>query len=359
MLTAAVLREKKQTILRAWLDAVQSLPSAKGMPEPVLRDHVPELLDLLAETLERGCIAGDGGAHSAQAHARERHRQGFDLRQVVAEYQSLRRVLILHLCCTEPRPKIASIVLMHELIDCAVSESVSRYALENDRVRDTFVGVLGHDLRSPLSAIALNAKRIWNLKDVAPDGPVAQIASRIAASASRMERMISDLLDFTRGQLGGGIKIEREDVDLQTVVRQVVDELAVAHPTRSIQYLEARGDHRGQWDEDRLAQAISNLVANAIQHGRDPITVELSNHGEHINITVRNEGEIDPDVRRLLFDPFKRGRGAYGGGLGLGLYIVSEIARAHAGTIDVQSNDGCTTFRIALPRDEGPATSSR
>lgn len=350
MLVAGVLRGSKERILREWLQAVRGLPSARKLSEKALRDHVPDLLEVLADTLEQGCISGDGGSEVAQEHARQRHRQGFDLRQVVAEFQELRRILILRLCNTQPRPPIEPILLMHGLIDRAVSESVSRYALENDRVRDTFMGVLGHDLRTPLSAISLNAKRIWEMSNVTNDARIAPIASRITGSAFRMERMIADLLDFTRGQLGGGIKVEREPVDLLWLVRQVVEELALAHPGRSIHYAAVHGEHRGEWDPNRLAQAISNLVANAIQHGRDPIVIELSDHGEHVDITVRNAGEIDPAVRHSLFDPFKRGRGAYSGGLGLGLYIVCEIAKAHGGSVHVDSSNGHTALRLHLPR---------
>jgi signal transduction histidine kinase len=190
--------------------------------------------------------------------------------------------------------------------------------------------------------------------------PHLTLTSRIASSSTRMVQMVGDLLDFTRGRLGGGIPIVPGEINMGKVVHDVVDEMAAAHPDRTIQ-VEARGEHRGRWDCARVSQALSNLIGNALEHGSQgtTVTVELRGDDEGVAIAVHNRGPAIPaDRLDGLFNPMKvreRSDGAKAGGpsgnLGLGLYIAELIVTAHKGTIEVSTSEAeGTTFTIHLPR---------
>jgi signal transduction histidine kinase len=170
----------------------------------------------------------------------------------------------------------------------------------------------------------------------------------------RMTRIIEQLLDVTHARLGTGIPVERRDTQLQPVAETVVEELALAYPK---QRFELRGDVdvHGMWDPDRLGQVISNLSSNAVQYGRvgEPIVIEVARTPTTATIAVTNAvrtAPIAPEAIATLFEPYRRGATAgYAQGLGLGLYIVHEIVRAHRGHIDVVSTTAGTTFRVVLP----------
>jgi len=187
---------------------------------------------------------------------------------------------------------------------------------------------------------------------------VTKNVDRILRSAERMKRLIGQLLDFARIRAMGGIPIETMPLDLHALCRHVIDELADAPPRHAIS-LETSGDAWGVWDGDRLAQVLSNLLVNAIQHGGGgAISLRVIDEGENVAITVHNEGPPIPrDELPFIFDPFRQGerRGkAHSQSVGLGLYIVQQIVLAHGGQIDVKSRDGeGNTFAIRLPRHAG------
>jgi signal transduction histidine kinase len=214
---------------------------------------------------------------------------------------------------------------------------------------ETFLATIGHDLRTPLAAMVTSAEIL--LKQ-AEEGKDSQAAQRIRASGRRMVGMVDELYDLARARLGSGIPVHRRPaVDLGAIAERIIGELRVAHPDRPIE-LEQRGDARGHWDESRLGQVVSNLTGNAIRHGAAPWLVRATIDGSHADavvLAIANAGEIDPAARPYIFEPFRSG-GAHGEGLGLGLYIVEQIVRAHEGRIDVTSKDGRTLFRVTLPR---------
>jgi signal transduction histidine kinase len=223
------------------------------------------------------------------------------------------------------------------------------------RRQDTNMGVLAHDLRNPLNAIVTGTnllRRVPALPDQAQ-----RIADRIDRSAQRMGLMIRDILDFARGRLGGGIPLNRQAVDLAALCREIIDEVQTAYPAARIE-VRVDGDLRGSWDRARIEQALSNLVINAIQHGVGDVVLTLSARAQdHVVVSVRNDGRAIPaEQLPNLFDAFHRGDRSPAG-LGLGLFIVREIVRAHAGTIDVASSPEGTTFTMRLPR-ASDATSS-
>lgn len=219
--------------------------------------------------------------------------------------------------------------------------------------RERFIGILGHDLRNPLSAILGSAHLL--LRKGLPEQH-ARALGRIASSADRMAKMISDVLDLTRVRMGGGIPVAPRRVDLHDVARRVVDELEIAHPERSVRFT-SRDDTWAEVDPDRIAQVFSNLVSNAIQHG-DPgeVSVTLQGMGEEVWFEVHNGGDpIPSEIMAELFEPFRRETGTSrkrsAHGLGLGLFIAKELVTAHGGKLEVESTrEAGTTFRLGLPR---------
>jgi PAS domain S-box-containing protein len=220
--------------------------------------------------------------------------------------------------------------------------------------RERFLGIVSHDLRNPLGVITLSANML--LREETLSERALRSAQRIALNAELMGRMIGDLLDLTRGRLGGGIPISPGPVDLGPLGRRVLSELEVAHPARELR-LETRGDLQGEWDQDRLAQLLGNLLRNALDYSPEdtPVMLALQDEGTHVRIEVRNRGEpIPAELLPVLFEPFRRGqlRGNRStSGLGLGLYIVQQIASAHGGTIEARSTrEEGTVLTVRLPR---------
>ena len=228
------------------------------------------------------------------------------------------------------------------------------------RFTELFVGILGHDLRSPLAAISLGCQKL--MKDPGADEKTTKTASRILASSQRMARMIDQILDLTRSRLGGGLPVVPKPTDLGGVVKDVVGEIAEAKPECRVE-LEVSGDLHGDWDPDRLAQVFSNLVGNAVAHCQGaPVRVELRGaEPERVVLKVHNAGVISPELLPVLFEPFRGGarQGRVSSGLGLGLYITRSIVEGHEGTVEVESAEGQgTTFTVVLPR-RGPVSARR
>jgi PAS domain S-box-containing protein len=227
---------------------------------------------------------------------------------------------------------------------------------EADEFQRNVLGIVGHDLRTPLSAIANGAHLLVRADDLPPER--IRLAGRILANAARMERIISMLLDYARVRGGHGLPLHRRPCDLASIVDAVADECEAAHPGRQI-HRSGSGDPTGRWDPDRIAQVLSNLVSNAVDYSPADTRVDVAwrDEGAQVALEIANEGRpIPPDVLPRLFEPFRRAeRHRAGGkdGLGLGLFIASAIVAAHGGTIDARSEDGeRTVFTVRLPRDQ-------
>jgi PAS domain S-box-containing protein len=226
--------------------------------------------------------------------------------------------------------------------------------------RERFLGIVSHDLRNPLNAILLSANALIRSEGI-PERQMKSIR-RIVTSAERMERMISELLDFTRGRLGGGIPISPRPTQLRHLCRHVLEELEAGHPGRQLR-LKAQGDFQGEWDSDRLAQVLGNLGKNALQYSPEdtPVDFVLQDEGDSVSVEVHNAGApIPADALSEVFEPFQRAVGEEHpgtSGLGLGLFIVQQIVAAHGGTVAVRSTEAeGTTFTVRLPRRRGDAS---
>ena len=216
------------------------------------------------------------------------------------------------------------------------------------------IGIVSHDLRTPLTVMLLAASTLQRRKDF--DKRTLTQLERIVSNGERASRMIRDLLDFTQARLGGSISLERKPTDLHLVVRSVVEDLRVAHPARELR-LELSGDGLGHWDVDRMAQVLTNLLSNALTYSpaTTPVTVSAGSTEREWHVAIHNRGAPIPgDVQATLFEPMRRGP-AVGDttnrSIGLGLYIVRHIVDAHGGTVALTSSaEHGTTFTVRLPR---------
>ncbi|QRN97941.1 GAF domain-containing sensor histidine kinase [Archangium violaceum] len=258
---------------------------------------------------------------------------------------------------TEPRilamMKLFADLIAHQL-DAEERQSATREQLLSEQqtaeLREQFIAVLGHDLRNPLSSVTLGADTLLRAQLSEREHKVVR---RIRESSRRMSRLVDDVMDFARAKLGGGISLSMSPVDdLAVSLRHIVSELESAHPERTIRFVadECMGV---LCDCERVGQLLSNLVANALEHGEpgEPVDVWLRRTEDGVVLTVTNRGTpIPPEMVPLLFRPYRRGPAGHPRtGLGLGLYIVSEIARAHGGTIDVSSSrEQGTAFTFTL-----------
>lgn len=226
-----------------------------------------------------------------------------------------------------------------------------RLAAERDtaELREQFIAVLGHDLRNPLAAI-VGAARLLRRENLSSKG--VQVTELMEASVDRMAGLIDDVMDFARGRLGSGIGLHRQSGPLEPVLRQVVGELEASHPSRAF-LLEVDVPEPIAFDPGRLAQLVSNLLGNALTHGdpKSSIRVHAAVADGSLELWVANGGApIPPAALPRLFQPFFRGEvRASQQGLGLGLHIASEIAKAHGGALSVASDAVETRFTLRMP----------
>ncbi|WNG18397.1 ATP-binding protein [Cystobacter fuscus] len=234
-------------------------------------------------------------------------------------------------------------------------ERTERERVAQDRIQleQQLIGIVSHDLRSPISAILMSTQLMLRRMDL--DEKTAKMAARIQASAERANRMIRDLLDFTQARLGGGLRIERVPAALHDIVWHAVEEVKLAHSGREL-LLDMDEMPNGEWDSDRLSQVVINLVNNAVKYSPapSPVHIQVRKRSHQALIEVHNGGEpIAPALLPLLFAPLQRGGQGVdkaGRSIGLGLYIVEQIVRAHGGTVSAQSTiQGGTTFSVHLP----------
>jgi len=270
------------------------------------------------------------------------------------------------LCAVDPRPAklntpevIGMFKLFAELIAhhldaeeriTAIETSLAQER-ETAQLREQFIAVLGHDLRSPLAAIDGGTRLLGR---IAKDEKSVTILSLMQNSVKRMSGLIVNVMDFARGRMGGGLPINREPSEaLGATLLHVVEELRTAWPSRTIEAAIAV-DRAVTCDAGRISQLLSNLVSNALTHGSDtePVRVTVATAGDAFELSVSNSGDPIPTAAlERLFSPFTRGEVRPSQeGLGLGLYIASEIARAHGGALTVESSDAETRFTFRMPR---------
>lgn len=363
-----------ECILQEWEDFASTLEPLANANKKELRDHAAAVLKVVAADLdtpqaEHESIAKSKGLGpqlaadtAAEIHAADRLAAGFTGEQVMAEYRALRSsVLRLWACQVEitTAADIQDMIRFNEAIDQAQTESMARYAKMLREAQNLFLAILSHDVRTPLGAISMGAQVL--LQDQSLPSKALKVGLRIFNSSKRMDAIVRDLLDFSTSHLGDGIPVDPKTVDLAEICNNVVEEARTFHPDRQIE-MTTDGCVVGAWDGARMAQAFSNLISNAVQHGKQECTIKVALRGlpGEVIYEVQNEAEVIPPAKlRTLFDPVKRfairppsERDASGPpNLGLGLYVVKQIVNAHHGEITVTSTeDDGVVFCARLPR---------
>jgi signal transduction histidine kinase len=373
MRLADFIRDHADDILRAWdAFAKSNEPAACSMDGRALRDHAPQMLAAIAtdldtaqtrqQELDTSQSRGPAGIdHSAAStHGAARLLSGFTIDQLLAEYRAL-RASVLRLWCEREAPDqatdIADIMRFNQAVDQALAESVARYTAMINHSQHLFLAILGHDLRNPLSTTVVASSYLMRAPNLDP--ALAQVAARIHRSGLRMGRLVDDLVDYTRTHLGSALPMSMTKANMGMICRCVVEEVRLAHPERAIQF-DPGPELDGIWDEGRIAQVLSNLLGNALQHGSpaDPVSIQVAPAAGDIVIRIHNRGKpIAPAAMASIFDPLVRfadpqARPAGNeSSLGIGLYIARAIVDAHGGAIEVASTaqEG-TTFSVRLPR---------
>ncbi|SDU44319.1 MULTISPECIES: sensor histidine kinase [Pseudomonas fluorescens group] len=366
--------ENLEPILQAWEDFARTIetPGAE-LDNVALRDHAEQMLraiviDLrtrqtVSEQLAKahGQAPRDDEETAAETHAVTRLMAGFTIDQMVSEYRALRTSVLsqwLRQVKDGKSVNVDDMTRFHEAIDQALAESIASYSRAVEASRNVFLGILGHDLRTPLGAILLGADMLRRTENVDPR--TGKLARQIYASVQRATQIVGDLLDLTRCQIGPGIPVKKVQIDLNPLCERVVEEIRAFHPQANVLF-DAKEPVMGAFDGARMEQVFSNIISNAVTHGDNqfPVSVELQAREDCAVFTVHNGGEpIPEDVLPFIFNPMgrfsQRSVVDHGpvAGLGLGLFIASEIVASHAGSIEVSSDlPGGTVFCVKLPVD--------
>ena len=364
-----ILRDMEAILARWEAFAGTRLPAADQMASLELRNHAKQILEAIvldlataqsaaqqsAKSMGFAPIVADAPETAAQTHAVLRAKSGFNIEQLASEYRALRSsVLTLWMeACLPEAPLLDDVIRFNEAIDQALAESITFFSAHVTKSRNLLLGMLSHDLRSPLQTIQMTARY---LRELQGSDDVGQAAVRLINSGARMQELLDDLIDYNRTELGLGIRVSpKADVDLATLCAEELDLIRAAFPDRAVE-LQVAGDCRGAWDGGRIQQLVNNLVVNAIHYGDGDGTTAVAVRGEgaEVHIAVANAGRtIDRDTLAHLFEPLRRGAAGSrtnDAGLGLGLYISNEIAKAHGGSITVTSENERTVFAVRLPR---------
>lgn len=372
------ITENMEAILVEWESfAGTMLPAAETMDSRALRDHAKQILQAVAIDIETSQTAREqsdkskdlappalaGCETAATTHGALRHLSGFDLKQLGSEYRALRASVIRMWKAQLAKmgdDEFNDMMRFNEAIDEALAASIVRYSDEVDRSRQTFLAILGHDLRSPLNSIQMAASYL--LRTGTLDEKQTDIASRVKIYVATMSRMIKDLLTYAGAQIGREIPIFPKDANMEKVCRVALDEIQTAYPEAVFNF-DTEGDLNGHFDAARIQQVLSNLLNNAVKYGESekPVTLSAAGEAEAIVLMVKNSGNaIPPESLQVIFNPLIQlpsndasSNPQISASIGLGLFIAHEIVKGHNGTIEVKSAEGDeTVFTVRLPREQ-------
>ncbi|UZE48549.1 sensor histidine kinase [Rhodopseudomonas sp. P2A-2r] len=372
MRLANFIRENSAPIIAEWETFAATLAPASDATSPLsLRNHITYILEFIADDIDSWQSDAEQVKKShgkkprppinsvAEVHAALRQAGGFNMDQMVSEYRAL-RASVVKLWSAQlsgsGQHDINDLTRFNEAIDQELTESISYYSSKVDRSRNLFLGILGHDLRNPISAMLMSAELIARIGSL--NERQMMLISQISVSADRATEILDQLVDLTRARLGAGLQVFRAPMDMAFVARQLIEEMRATHPDRTF-VIDVSGDTEGEWDRPRIGQLFSNLLGNAVQYGfRDlPIKVRITGAPDEVTLSVHNDGiPIPATAVHGIFDALVRGASGpnahlSSNSLGLGLYITKEVVSAHGGTIKVTSSekDG-TTFTARFPR---------
>ena len=369
MKLSSFIEDHLEEILVEWEAFARTLQPE--MSALALRNHAKQLLLTVAQDIDSSetpkqqrdkshGLALTDPESAASTHGTQRQISGFTLLQLTAEFRAL-RATVLRLWL----PHIGQVtdattyemIRFNETIDQALAEAVVTYAHQALRARDTFLAMLGHDLRSPLATMSM-AGVMLTRPGIGIEAATL-VGARVKRSAASMSTMINDLLEYSRTALGGEIPIIPHLADMQAICQGALDDASAAHPECTFE-LSVQGDLAGDFDAARVQQVFSNLLNNAAQYRsrEHPVLIEASGSADCITVRVCNRGPVIPAASlRAIFDPLvqlsvdasQAGRDSTS--LGLGLFIARQITLAHGGTISADSGESSgTVFTVRLPR---------
>ena len=365
------IRTYPDEIEPAWEAFAKSISSfAPELSVWSLRDHLPEILTAMADdmeslqSLEEQAEKSEGKGSRSGAldrisalHARLRLNSGFNLEQAISEYRALRSSILFLWVRSRPSDEdvvLSEVTRFNETIDQAIAEIIRRYADRSERYSDVFLGILTHEVRNFLNIIRLSGETL-KVGGLLPETQSASTA-RILKGVGSIDRLMNDLSILVRSRMRVQLPLRRTNADMGEICEQTLEEVKVSHRNTNFE-LETIGDLRGTWDHERLGQVIFNLVVNAVIHASAKhVQIIAEDQGPDVVVRVINQGVPIPAERQdSIFDPFVSADIASPEptrtGLGLGLFIVKEIVKAHQGTVGVTSTESeGTAFTVRLPR---------
>ncbi|MGJ7614139.1 MULTISPECIES: sensor histidine kinase [unclassified Variovorax] len=368
MQIANFLESARGEILAESIAYARTILRLKDEDEATLRDHLPSVLEAISRDLRtaqsrtesihksHGLSSVAAGPDSAaETHGVLRARSGLTIEQVFAEYRSLRSCVLRLWADNAPHgpDAVRDVGRFNEAIDQALAESVRTYAGEVERWQQIFLGVLGHDLRGPLNAIALSAELIAAKAPPELGLPTATLSK----STRRMASLMDSLLQYNMAGLSGGMPVERKPTDLEVACKEELEMLRAALPGAQIE-LVTQGNTRGEFDASRVREAVGNLVTNAVKHGVPgaPVIVRIDGDDATARLSVENATahDITSNEMEQLFEPLRRGAakgpGSDRSNLGLGLFIVRQIAKVHGGDVHGECVSKRVKFTMTLPK---------
>lgn len=334
------IRARKNAVLVSWQrEVLREIAALAHLSERLLVDPVGIVVDRITDWLIGAPDRVESLAHAVEAHTVQRFRHGFPIDSVVHEYARLRR-------CMREVADVSLGAQLDDALDAATACATKRYLLQREELRDRFIGVLAHDLRSPLACVTMASEIMLAGERTPRERTILEL---VLDSADRMQRMVNDVLAWARESAGDMFPIHTSTQDMAAILSQVAQETQLAHGEHAIT-LDTSGDLRGLFDRDRIHQVITNLVRNAIEHGSGTAHVEAheADEGETIILVVRNRGALRASSISDITDPFRR-RKRPSNARGLGLYIVDQIARAHGATVEMTAMDEDTAITIRWP----------
>ncbi|HWU98629.1 MAG TPA: HAMP domain-containing sensor histidine kinase [Oxalicibacterium sp.] len=371
MKLSTFITSNMQEILTEWDHFASILEPERILSKKEIRDHAEQILRAIAVDIDtrqspgeqldksRGMSSDKTATTGASIHGTARQGDGFTLLQLTAEYRALRATVqrLWFALGNELSPEhSADLIRFNEAIDQALAESVVTYSAQATLARDTFLAILGHDLRGPLATIALSGS-LLSQPGIKMEA-VATAASRIKRSASVMNSMVNDLLEYARAELGGEMPMTFATADILDICQAAIADASALHPNCPF-LLDAPESTIGEFDRVRLQQVLTNLLNNAAQYRGDekPVTMTMSSTAQSVMVAIRNSGALIPkDAIDAIFDPMvqlaitNEQPARAPTSLGLGLYIAKTITAAHGGTISVVSEKLTgTVFTVVIP----------
>lgn len=366
------IKNHKEDITTEWVKfAKDNIDGIKELNLIEVQDHIKQMLDRIVDSMEtletddqqeikskgnKNMLSGESKA--ANQHGAQRADVGFDIMELSSEFRAL-RASVLRLWEANSKEKkldthFQDMIRFNEAIDEVWMISLKHFQHKVDDSKNWFMGILGHDLRNPLAAIS-GVQSILKLSKNLSEKEKSLIA-RSDSSVKRMTELIDNLLELTNLRLGSGMTINKSPVDLSKQSEKIVQEFQLGYPEAEL-IIQSTGPVQGDWDVLRMDQLMTNLITNALRHGRQggPVTVSISSKGNKAFFEVHNEGPVIPksilemistgNFAKTKGDPTKKDS------FGLGLYIVKQIVDGHKGEIEVKSDEKSgTTFKIILPR---------